>query len=249
MCSDLKLTVRPAYADKVFIDITSPLMRKLPVAIQPFIGNNEISSIVIADLSLTGLFECLSESAQIEKTSQPFNANNWRGLGVELVVKGRTTNGMNMLITAYDVADGREVLRKEYTASSQNLVRPLAHSIANDIYRVLTGQQGIFRTRLAFIGESDGRKEIYTADWDGHRMHATGISGDILLKPRWSPSGTKLLYSAERFRQWDIFVLDIVSMRERHIPLMPGLKIAGSFFPDNRQFVFSSSQGDRKSVV
>lgn len=239
---------RPAYADKVFIDITSPSTRKLPVAVQPFIGNSEVSSIVKSDLMLSGLFECLPDAAQIEQTSQPFNVNNWRGLGVELVVKGRVTSGLNMIITAHDVADGREVLRKEYSASSQNLIRPLAHSIANDIYRVLTGQQGIFRTKLAFVGEAGGRREIYTSDWDGQRMNASGISGGVLLKPRWSPDGAKLLYSAERMRQWDLFVLDIAAMRERHIPTMHGLKIAGTFFPDNRQFVFASSRGGDSDI-
>lgn len=248
LTADGLLSAAPAYADKVFVDITAPSTRKLPIAIQPFIGNAEVSSIVKADLTFSGLFECLPDAAQIEQTGQPFNANNWRGLGVELVVKGRVTSGLNMIITAHDVADGREVLRKEYSASSQNLIRPLAHSIANDIYRVLTGQPGIFRTKLAFIGESAGRREIHTADWDGHRQHATGISGEVLLKPRWSPDGTKLMYSAERFRQWDIFVLDISSMREKHVSTLRGLNIAGTFFPDSRQFAFSSSRAGDSDI-
>lgn len=247
--ADGRLGTQQAFADKVFIDVTAPSTRKLPVAIQPFIGNTEVSTIVKNDLTFSGLFECLPDAVQIEQTGQPFNANNWRGLGAELVVKGRIVNGLNMIVTAHDVADGREVLRKEYTASSQNLIRPLAHSIANDIYRVLTGQPGIFRTKLAFVGESAGRKEIYTADWDGHRAHASGISGGVLLKPRWSPDGTKLIYSAERFRQWGIYVLEIATMREKHVRTPESsLTIAGTFFPDNRRFVFSSSRNGNSDI-
>ncbi len=233
---------QPAYAEKVFIDITSPGLRKLPVAVQQFTGAPEVSDVVKADLTFTGLFECLDDAAQIEQPRQPFNLNNWRGLGVELVVKGRSTSGLNMLITAHDIVDGREVLRKEYAASSSAALRQMGHAIANDVYRVLTGKQGIFRTKIAFIGEAAGRKELYTADWDGHKIASTGISGGVLLKPHWSPDGTKLIYSAERFRQWDLFVLDIKSMREKHIRTAAGLTIAGTFFPDNRRFVFSSSR-------
>lgn len=237
-----------AHADKVFIDISSPGMRKLPIAVQPFIGASEVSDVVKADLTFTGLFECLDNAAQIEQTGQPFNPSNWRGLGVELVVKGRILGGLNMQVTAYDAVDGREVLRKEYTASSQGALRQLAHAVANDIYRVLTGQQGMFRSRIAFVGESGGRKELYTADWDGYKAASTGISGGVLLKPRWSPDGSRLLYSAERFRRWDLFVLDVRSMREKHIRTTGGLTIAGTFFPDSRRFVYSSSRDGNSDI-
>ncbi len=237
-----------AFADKVFIDISSPGMRKLPIAVQPFIGAPEVSNVVKADLTFTGLFECLNDAAQIEQTGQPFNTNNWRGLGVELVVKGRITSGLNMLVTAHDAVDGREVLRKEYSASSRGALRQMAHAVANDVYRVLTGRQGIFRTKIAFVGESDGRKELYTADWDGYKMGSTGISGGVLLKPRWSPDGSKLIYSSERFRQWDLFVLDLKTMREKHIRTVRGLTIAGNFFPDSRRFVFSTSHDGNSGI-
>ncbi|HMK44330.1 MAG TPA: hypothetical protein VK445_09355 [Dissulfurispiraceae bacterium] len=235
------------YADRVFVDISSPVMQKLPIAVQPFLGAPELSDIVKADLTFTGLFECLNDAAQIETTSQPFNPNNWRGLGVELVIKGRMT-GTLLLVTAHDVLDGREVLRKEYSASSKTLMRPMAHAVADDIYRVLTGQKGIFRTKLAFIGESGGRRELYTSDWDGYRSAATGISGGVLLKPRWSPDGTRLLYSAERFREWGVYVLDTKTMREKHISAPHGLSIAGNYFPDNRRFIFSESRNGNSAL-
>ncbi|KAF0183151.1 MAG: TolB protein [Nitrospirae bacterium] len=237
-----------AHADKVFIDIASPGMRKLPIAVQPFIGATEVSDVVKADLTFTGLFECLDDAAQIEQAGQPFNSSNWRGLGVELVVKGRITSGLHMLVTAHDAVDGREVLRKEYSASSRGALRQLAHAVSNDVYRVLTGRQGIFRSKIAFVGESGGRKEIYIADWDGYKTGSTGISGGVLLKPRWSPDGSKLIYSSERFRQWDLFVLDLKTMREKHIRTARGLTIAGNFFPDSRRFVFSISHDGSSGI-
>jgi len=236
-------------AGKVYIDITSPDIRKLPIAVQNFTGGKEISDIVSANLTFTGLFEPIDDAAQIERNDQPFNPNNWRGLGVELVVKGRVISGkgLNIIVSAYDVSEGREVLKKEYSASPE-LLRPLAHSIANDIYRILTGQQGIFRTKIAYVGERDGRKELLIMDWDGHRIHKPGITGGVLLAPRWSPDGTRLLYSAERHRKWDIYVLDMKTMIEKNVVMLPGLNMAGNFFPDNRKFVFSSSKDRRPNI-
>ena len=58
----------------------------------------------------------------------------------------------------------RRYLRKEYRAEKA-LIRPLAHSIANDIYHALTGETGVFRSRIAFIGEEKGRSAFIS--WTG----------------------------------------------------------------------------------
>ncbi len=238
-----------AHAQKIYIDITSPDIKKLPIAIQNFTGSKEISDIVSANLAVTGLFEPIDDALQIERPDQPFNPNNWRGLGVALVVKGRVVSGkgLTIIVSAYDVSEGREVLKKEYSASPE-LLRPLAHSIANDIYRILTGQQGIFRTKIAYVGEKDGRKELLIMDWDGHRIRRPGVTGGVLLQPRWSPDGTRLLYSVERNQNWDIYMLDMKTMTERNVVMLPGLNMAGNFFPDNRKFVFSSSKDRRPNI-
>jgi len=241
--------ISPVFAEKVYIDITSPGIRKLPIAVQGFIGGSEISDIVKNDLTFTGLFDCTDEAAHIEKPEQPFNPNNWKGLGVEIVVKGKAIKdkGLSVIVSIYDVSDAREVLRKEYSGPS-DLLRPISHSIANDIYKTLTGQNGIFRTRIAFVGEREGKKELYLMDWDGHRMQGLGVTGGILLSPRWSSDGTKMLYSAERNRSWDIYLLDMNTMREKNIVRLNGLNMAGNFFPNNKEFVFSSSKDGKSNI-
>jgi TolB protein len=239
------LCVQTADAERIYIDITAAGIRKLPIAIQPFIGAKEVSDIVKADMTFTGLFDCLADAAQIERPDQPFSPMSWKGLGVEMVVKGvatsSTAQSLNVIISAYDVVEGREVLRKEYTAKP-DLMRLLAHSIANDIYKILTGQQGIFKTKIVFVGQTSGTKQLYMMDWDGERMYPMGIKGGIILAPRWSSDGSKLIYSAEKDRKWGIYVLDMNSMRELRTISLLGTSIVGNFFPDGRKFAFSTSR-------
>ncbi len=237
------LAAPPAHA-KVYIDVTSPGVRKLPIAIQDFTGGKDMSDIIKDDLNFTGLFTCIDPAAQIERPDQPFQPAGWMGIGVEFVVKGKvvsTDRGLSVTVSAYDVSDGKEILRKEY-ASSQSLMRLVSHSIANDVYAVLTGQQGIFRTKIAFIGEKGGKREIYLMDWDGRRMQGLKVTGSILLIPHWASDKSKLLYSAERYRQWGLYILDMNTMKERLIVMLRGLNIAGNFFPGNREFIFTSSK-------
>ena len=239
------LFIEPCSADKIYIDITSSGIKKLPIAIQPFVGAKEVSDIVKADMTFTGLFDCLDDAAQIERPDQPFNMQSWKGLGVEMVIKGvatrATAQSINVTVSAFDVAEGREVLRKEYTAKP-DLVRLLAHTVSNDIYKILTGQQGIFKTKIAFIAQKPGLKELYMMDWDGERMYPVGIKGGIILAPRWARDGSKLLYSAEKNRKWGIYQLDINAMRELSTIRLSGVSIVGNFFPDNRRFAFSTAR-------
>lgn len=237
-------------AVKLYIDVNAPNPRPLPIAIQSFENGREISEIVANDLTLTGLFHCIPQEAQIEANNQPFNVRSWAPLNVVLVVKGFVSynvNSLNVTIRAYDVNENREVLVKEYSALRQ-LLRPIAHSISNDLYKLLTGQEGIFRTRLAFVVDRGKTKELYLSDYDGHRVFNTGVSAGIILTPRWSPDGKHLLYSAERNRSWDIYLLNLEEMREKLIVSLKGLNLAGNFFPDGRSFVFSSSKDGKADI-
>jgi TolB protein len=69
-----------------------------------------------------------------------------------------------------------------------------------------------------------------------------GVSGNIILPPHWSGDGTKLIYSAERNRQWSIYLLDFLNMSEKKIYASKGTNMAGNFFPDGTGFSFSSSK-------
>jgi TolB protein len=230
---------------KVYIDIASPAFTRLPIAIPEFTGpvGREITEIIRSDLDFTGLFAILDKSVTVESPSQPFNPKNWTPLGVEAVVKGSTNESKELVVvvSCYDVIEGREIFRKEYKAE-KHLRRPLAHSIANDIYYSLTGEAGIFRSRIAYVAEEKGEKALYLMDWDGNRVTRTGLNAHILISPRWSRDGTKIAYSAEKNRQWGIYVLNFSSMKAEKVYSSQGTNIAADFTPDGREIVFSSSR-------
>jgi TolB protein len=230
---------------KVYIDITSPSLKKLPIAIYDLQGSmgKEISDIVRDDLVFSGLFLYIDKSAYIEDPLTPINPQNWTPLGVEAVVKGSVTGEKNLTVSVnlYDTLDVRPILSKQYQAERE-LVRQLAHSISNDIYQALTGSPAIFRTRIAFVAEDEGDKGIYLMDWDGGRVRKLGLKGKLVLTPHWSPDGSKLIYSSERGRQWGLYLLDFRGMTEKRVFASPGTNMAGDFFPGGDAVVFSSSK-------
>jgi TolB protein len=230
---------------KVYLDITSPALRKMPIAIFDLEGpaGREIAGIIRDDLSFTGLFMYIDKAAYIETLSQPFDPANWTPLGIEAVVKGSVQEGrdLNVSITLYDTFEGKIILKKQYQAEKK-LIRPLSHSIANDIYKSLTEQAGIFRTKIAFVAEDKGGKSLYIMDWDGNRIKKLGLKGTLVLTPHWSPDGTKVVYSSERGRQWRIYMLNFITLTEKRIYISKGVNMAGDFFPSGETIAFSSTK-------
>jgi TolB protein len=230
---------------KIYIDITSPAAKKVPVAIYelPGAAGKEVTEVIKDDLVFTGLFTYINSQAYIEQASQPFNPQDWTPLGIEAVIKGtiKEDKKLTVSIILYDVSEGKAVLSKEYQAE-KSLLRQLAHTISNDIYSLLTGHPGMFRSRILFAGDHHGEKDLYLMDWDGKRLRKLGLKSSILLSPHWSADGTKAVYSSERGRQWGIYLLDFLRMTEKRIFTSKGTNLTGDFFPDGKAFVFSSTK-------
>ena len=236
---------------KVYVDISSPAFRKLPIAIQEFTGpyGKEISDIIKNDLDFTGLFACIDKETFLESPSTPFSAKNWSSLGAEAVLKGASNEGKTISASAslYDVYQGEAILQKGYTTSKE-YIRLLAHTIANDIYYLLTGEKGVFKTKIAFIAEGKGERAIYQMDWDGSRMSKLSSGGNIVLSIRWARDGSKLAYSAERRRQWGIYLLDFKDRSEKKIFSAKGTSIVGDFSPDGNDVFLSSSRDGKPEL-
>lgn len=240
-------------AAKVYIDITSP-QTELPIAVHEFAGpsGREIADVVGEDLAFTGLFRLLDRKAFIETPSGPFNPQNWSVIGADAVVKGQVeldgaSGKLTAVMSLYDVFEGKEILRKRYSAD-RSLLRPLAHSMANDIYQKITGQPGVFRTTIAYLAESGGETEIMLSDWDGGRSRRLGVRGSALLAPHWSDDGTMLLYSAKKGLRWNVYLLDFAKRRETVVYTSPATNMAGDFFPGGVEFAMSSSVGGSPDI-
>lgn len=235
---------------KVYIDITSP-QTQLPIAIQELTGpyGKEISDIIRDDLEFTGFLFPLDRDAFIEQPHQEFDRQNWSVIGAEAVLKGQVEADGKLTATVYlyDVFEARVILRKKYW-TEKTMLRPLAHTIANDIYRELTGRQGIFRTTIAFVAKDKGLHGLYLMDWDGHRIRSLGIKRTAILSPHWSDDSTLLLYSAERKRQWGIYFLDFSKIKEKLIFTSGRTDMAGDFFPGGEEFALSSSRAGTPDI-
>ncbi len=215
---------------KIYIDITSPAIRKLPLSINTKgpSGAKKIEWTVKSDLETTGMFEFVDPDVP--------------GAEIRADLTVDTSDGLKVILSVTDLIENREVLKKRLDASSM-IIHTMAHSISNDIYNVATGKKGIFRTRISYlVNSSTSRKELYMMDWDGYNSK-TVVSRGLTSSHSWSGDGRFLLYSSERNRKWKIYIRDLKRPSETVLFSSKGLNLVGGTSPDGLISFSSSKDG------
>ena len=241
---------------KLYIDITSPSMRRISVAVPDFkhLGSTaqhpelsgQLAGIITNDFELSGYFRSLDKGSFIEGpdagiTQDRINFKDWSVIGAELLLKaGFECIGQQLKVEArfFEVFSGRQVYGKRVLGLVEQS-RYLMHRLANDIVLTLTGHPGPFLTKMAFVGTSTGHKEIYIADYDGHNLKQMTSHNSITLSPRYSPSGDKMIYTSFRNSGTALFMHDLVKGWTKKISDREGLNIAAAWKPDEKQLALT----------
>jgi TolB protein len=247
------LTLFPAWeaVGKLYIDVTSPSMRTIPIAIPEFkdMGGNgghrdlsgTLSDIITNDFRLSGYFRALDRSCFIEGpeagiTRERIQFKDWSLIGADLLLKGGYESIGSQLsseVRLFDVQSAKQLYGKRFVGSIEQK-RYLMHRVADDIILTLTGHPGPFLTRFAFVGTSTGQKEVYISDMDGHGMQQMTHCRTITLSPRWSPSGDRMIYTSFRDSETVLFMHDIESGVVRKVSERKGLNISAAWMPSGQ---------------
>jgi len=133
---------------------------------------------------------------------------------------------------------GQIALSKNYGGSP----RTAAHQFADDIIETLTGNKGIAGSKIAFVSNRSGRKEIYTADYDGSNVKQLTQDNNISVNPSLSPDGRQLVYTGYKSGYADIYLVDLVTGSRDRIIKFPGTNSGASFSPDGGQLACTLSK-------
>jgi TolB protein len=241
---------------KLYIDITSPSMRRISVAVPDFkhLGSTgehpelsgELAAIIANDFELSGYFNSLDKGSFIEGpdagiSGDSINFKDWSVIGAELLLKaGYECIGQQLKVEArfFEVFSGNQVYGKRILGLVEQS-RYLMHRLASDIVLTLTGHPGPFLTKMAFVGTSTGHKEIYIADYDGHNSQQLTSHNSITLSPRYSPSGAKMIYTSFHNSGNALFLHDLVKGGTKKISDRQGLNIAAAWTPDEKQLALT----------
>ena len=237
----------PAWA-QFRVEISGVGGTQLPIAIPDFRDESRagqpLAAIVRADLERSGQFRIIEAAPGLHEGSSP-SWSEWRGKQADALAAGSATRladgRIDVRFKLWDVVKGQD-LGGEAHAVVPDDARLAAHRIADFIYQKLTGERGVFATRMAYVTKSGGRYALRITDADGEGGQVALNSPEPIISPTWAPDGRELAYVSFETRKAVVWVQDLSTGRRRAIADFRGSNSAPAFSPDGQQIALTLSR-------
>lgn len=225
--------------------------KQFPIAVVPFGNENSLpqsmTQIIGADLARSGLFRLIDATGVSPLPTEPseINYGDWRSRNADAIVIGsvRALDGgkIEARFRLMDAVKQTQIAGASLTGSTAQL-RLTAHKIADIIYEKLTGDRGVFATRIAYIVKAGPRYQLQVADADGFNAQTVLSTNEPLLSPAWSPDGTQLAYVSFENKRATVVVQNIATGARRTVANFRGNNSAPAWSPDGKSLVVALSK-------
>lgn len=246
-----------AQAAPLKIDITQGNVEPMPIALPDLTAGDapsaaigrDIIGVVSADLERSGLFRPIDQKAFIENITYgqalPRFAD-WRQINAQALVTGTVDPAgegqVKVTFRLWDVLGESQLTGKEFNTLTGNW-RRVAHLIADEIYKRLTGEDGYFDTRVVYVAESGPAKRrikrLAIMDQDGANHKFLTDGQHLVLTPRFSPNSQEILYMSYQGKTPKVYLRDLQTGREEVVGSFDGMSFAPRFADDGNRIIMS----------
>jgi TolB protein len=234
----------------------------IPIAVVPFGGaeaGDNLGAIVAADLARSGRFQVLPLPHMPERPTRPEQIQfaTWKALGQDNLAIGqvRTIAPDHYLaqFQLFDAVRGAQLLAYDLPFAAPQ-ARQAAHRIADLVYKQLTGENGAFATRVAYVtvaqgaGPQDRNYILQVADADGFNPQNIIKSREPIMSPAWSPDGRRIAYVSFESKKSAIYVQTLATGEREKISELPGINGAPAWSPDGSRLAMTLSKDGNPDI-
>ncbi len=228
---------------QLVIDLIGGGASQIPITLLPFAGEEryaqKISQIVSADLQRSGAFRLGSIGSVRPLPAEPseINYRYWKNEGTETMLIGSVLEKGNgqaeVRFRLMDITNQTQLIGFAFTVPVPHL-RTTAHRIADIIYEKLTGDVGVFATKICYVTKTENRFELQVADADGFNPDFILAHREPIISPQWSPDGARIAYVSFERRKPIVFVHNLANGTRTVLANFQGSNSAPSWAPDGK---------------
>lgn len=231
------------------VEVSGIGLTQLPIAIATFRGEElapqKMASIVQADLERSGQFRGVDAlGTSLDENAHP-DMSTWRQKSADALLVGSVTRladgRFDVRVRLWDVVRGQDQGGQSYIVTAGEL-RLAAHRIADFVYEKLTGDKGVFATRIVYITKNTQAYHVWIADADGESAQSALNSPEPIISPSWSPSGNQLAYVSFESRKPVVYVHDVATGKRRLVANFKGSNSAPAWSPDGKNIAMTLSR-------
>jgi len=215
---------------------------QIPIAIVPFAAEEKlkqsVTEVVASDLHRSGFFRLVDSGGLVPHDPRDIVYPNWQMLGANALVIGSTRmlpNGqVEVRYSLMDVARQVLLISDMETVSVKRL-RAVAHRMADNIYEKLTGDVGVFSTRIAYVVKKGKKYALQVADADGFNARTAIEYTQPIISLAWSPDGTKIAYVSFENKKPVVHIQTLATGARMAVAKFKGSNSAPAWSPDGKR--------------
>ena len=237
------------------IEITGVGQSQYPIAVTRFLNESSlptfVTDVIRADLANNGNFVNLERGeTEVAENAKP-DFSMWSARRAQALAIGTVTalpGGLyEVKYRLYDVAKNQSLGGTSVTVDRNNF-RKAGHAIADDIVQRLTGERGIFSTRLSYVVKNAGRFQLMISDSDGQNPREALSSTEPIISPSWSPDGKRVAYVSFESKKPVIYIHELATGKRIVLSNEKGNNSAPSWSPDGSKLAVSLSRDNNTQV-
>jgi len=210
-----------------------------------------LNTIIRDGLDFTRIFTLISPPLNVkdfsDKKSVMINFGALNSVGGEVYAGGTVSHKagyINFDAEVYEIASAKTLLKKTYTGKEDQL-RSIGHAFCEDLIELLTGKKSVFGSKIVYVSNKSGFKEIYECDFDGHGVEQLTNSRSISLTPALSPDGRYLAYTDFTSGRPALYIKNLAE-KKTSAASKSGVSIAPGWRNNNEVATTLSFEGDQK---
>ncbi|MEW6457302.1 MAG: Tol-Pal system beta propeller repeat protein TolB [Acidobacteriota bacterium] len=227
----------------------------IPVGIPDFaINTNNPSLKEAADLIYKTVWNDLKFSIVFQPISREMYAytrpvrsskiffKDWESIQANILITGEISSAVEdrviFSVKVWDVKSEGFIFGRNYEGKIK-YAREIAHKFSDQMM-INFGEKPIFNSKIVFVSERDGNKEIYIMDWDGANQTRLTYNKVIDILPRIFSDRIRIAYTSYRKGNPDLYIFNM-NEGKNELLFSKGINYAADFSPDGKKIAFVSS--------